>query len=210
MAQSIIFFLAGFTGLTQTPSFLVHELIIKPHIQQRLFEEIQEAHRKLNGATITYDGLRDMKYLDQVVSEVLRIWTPAPFIDRRVNKPYVLESRDGTTVKLNIGDCVMFPIYSIQTDPKYFSNPEKFDPERFSDDNKGSIQSGTYFPFGIGPRNCIGSRFGLIAIKSIIYHLVLNFELEKSEKTQDPLKIQVGPRVNLMPDKGFWANIKAR
>lgn len=48
------------------------------------------------------------------------------------------------------------PNFSLMRDPKYFPNPEKFDPERFSDDNKDSINPTTYLPFGIGPRNCIG------------------------------------------------------
>lgn len=42
--------------------------------------------------------------------------------------------------------------------PKYFPDPEKFDPERFNDENKNDIMAGTFIPFGIGPRNCIGKR----------------------------------------------------
>lgn len=54
------------------------------------------------------------------------------------------------------------PIYSISNDPKYFPNPDVFDPERFSDENKHKITPGTYLPFGIGPRNCIGEQHLLI------------------------------------------------
>lgn len=210
MAQCIVFFLAGFNGLTQTPSFLVHELIVNPDIQRRLFEEVQEAHQKLNGESLSFDVLRDMKYLDQVVSEVLRRWTPGPFVDRKVNKPYVLELSDGSAVQLNAADCIIFPVDAIHMDPKFYPNPQVFDPERFSDANRENIQSGTYFPFGVGPRNCIGSRFALMGIKTIVYHLLLNFTLEKSEQTQEPLELQKGPRVNLMPENGFWANFKMR
>lgn len=53
---------------------------------------------------------------------------------------------------------IAFPIHAIHMDEKYFPEPEKFDPERFSDDNKHDIKPGTYLPFGIGPRNCIGKR----------------------------------------------------
>lgn len=210
MAQCITFFLAGFNALSLSPSFLVHELVVNPDIQHRLFEEIEEAHRNRNGAAFTFDVLQNMKYLDQVLSEALRRWTLAVVTDRSVNKPYVLESSDGSKVQLNVGDGIWFPVDAIHMDPKYYPNPEIFDPERFSDENKGNIQSGTYFPFGVGPRNCIGSRFALLGVKAIVYHLILNFKLEMSEHTQHPLKLRNGPSANLIPEKGFWANIRAR
>lgn len=210
VAQCITFFLAGFNALSLSPSFLVHELIVNPDIQQRLFEEIKEAHQKLNGASFTFEVLQDMKYLDQVLSEALRRWTLAVVTDRIVNKPYVLESSDGKKVQLNVGDGIWFPVDAIHMDPKYYSNPEVFDPERFSDTNRGSISSATYFPFGVGPRNCIGSRFALMGVKAIVYHLILNFKLEMSEHTQHPLQLLNGPNANLVPQKGFWGNIKVR
>lgn len=88
---------------------------------------------------------------------------------------------------------VWIPIYGIHHDPTYFPNPDKFDPERFSDENKHNIQPGTYLPFGIGPRNCIGSRFALMEIKTMMYFLVLHFSIEKNEKTQIPLKLKKTP-----------------
>jgi cytochrome P450 len=51
---------------------------------------------------------------------------------------------------------VTVPITSLHYDPRYFSDPDRFDPERFNDENKAKILPGTYLPFGIGPRNCIG------------------------------------------------------
>ena len=54
------------------------------------------------------------------------------------------------------GEFVWIPIYALHHDPKYYPDPSRFDPERFSDDNKASIDPVTYLPFGIGPRNCIG------------------------------------------------------
>lgn len=57
---------------------------------------------------------------------------------------------------MKAGEGIFFPTYFLQRDPKYFENPDKFDPERFSDENKHKIVPFTYFPFGVGPRNCIG------------------------------------------------------
>lgn len=56
----------------------------------------------------------------------------------------------------------MVPSIGFHYDPNYFPNPDKFDPERFSDENKSSIVPGTYLPFGNGPRNCIGNKYNFI------------------------------------------------
>jgi cytochrome P450 family 9 len=52
---------------------------------------------------------------------------------------------------------IVISTISLHRDPQYFSDPDRFDPERFNDENKGKILPGTYLPFGIGPRNCIGT-----------------------------------------------------
>lgn len=103
---------------------------------------------------------------------------------------------------------ILYPIYSIQHDEKYFPKPEKFDPERFSDENKHTIKPGTYVPFGIGPRNCIGSRFALMEIKVILFYLLLNFSLEPNEVTQIPLKMK--RTIVMTTEKGVNLELKPR
>jgi len=63
---------------------------------------------------------------------------------------------NGKFVSIKKDTLVFLPFYQLHRDSEYFPNPEKFDPYRFSDENKDSIVSGTYLPFGIGPRACIG------------------------------------------------------
>lgn len=60
-------------------------------------------------------------------------------------------------MKIELGTKITIPISSLHYDEKYFPNPEKYDPERFSEENKESIQKFTYLPFGSGPRMCIGA-----------------------------------------------------
>jgi cytochrome P450 family 9 len=72
-------------------------------------------------------------------------------------------------------------------DPKYFPNPEKFDPYRFSDENKGNIQSGTFLPFGIGPRICLGTRYALLELKLLMYKILTKFRIEKCSRTPEKL-----------------------
>lgn len=67
-----------------------------------------------------------------------------------------MSDSNGNKVTVNKGDKIWIPAHSLHRDPKYFPEPDKFDPERFSDENKHNIQPYTYLPFGVGPRNCIG------------------------------------------------------
>lgn len=99
-----------------------------------------------------------MEYLDCVVSESLRFWTPVLFLDRICTKALTIEDSNGTKVEIQVNDGIFFPINSLHMDPNYFPNPTKFDPDRFSVTNRDSIKPFTYMPFGVGPRNYIGSR----------------------------------------------------
>lgn len=189
--------------------FTGHELAVNPDIQERLRREVDDVNEKLNGQPLSYETLQSMKYLDMVISESLRKWPPAVAIDRMCNIPYVLENWDGTKVQLNVDDGIWIPVYAFHHDPKYFPNPGLFDPERFSDENKHKINPLTYLPFGMGPRNCIGSRFALMEAKAIIFHLMSSFYLEKSPKTQHPIKL-MKKSFNMLPEKGFWLQLRAR
>lgn len=62
----------------------------------------------------------------------------------------------GTTVTVAAGTMVSVPVWSLHHDPRYWTDPETFHPDRFLPENKDKILSGTYLPFGLGPRNCIG------------------------------------------------------
>ncbi|KAL7019935.1 hypothetical protein ACKWTF_011309 [Chironomus riparius] len=208
-AQCFIFFIAGFDPVSQTMSLMAYELACNPDIQQGLYEEILQTRNEIDNQKINYEQLQSMKYLDQVVSEVLRKWPSAAMTDRLCTKDFELKY-DNKVMKfekdLNI---FMVPIWMLHRNPKYFPNPEKFDPERFNDENKHKIQDFTYLPFGAGPRNCIGSRFALMEIKTIFYYLLLNFSIEVTEKTEIPLSFDKIP-FQIRPAKGIWVELKPR
>lgn len=155
-AQCFLFFFAGFETSSTILSFAAYELLINPDIQQRLYEEIADTEEELQGKGLAYDAIQKMKYMDQVVSEILRKWPPFVNIDRHCVKDYQLD-HSGKRFKIEKKSVVWFPAYALHHDPQYYPAPERFDPERFSDENRGNIVQGTYIPFGIGPRNCIGA-----------------------------------------------------
>lgn len=160
VAQCFLFFLAGFDTSSTLLSFLAYELCINPGIQEQLYVEIKETHNSLGGKRLTYDALQKMKYMDMVISETLRLWPPAPGTDRVCVKDYDYD--DGQCkFKIEKGTVLTIPFVGLHLDEKYFHNPNKFDPDRFRDDNKDKIIPGTYLPFGFGPRNCIVRMFCL-------------------------------------------------
>lgn len=155
VAQCFLFFFSGFDTSSTALAFAAHELVVNPDIQQKLYEEIVEMSKQLGGKPIFYDAIQTMKYLDQVVCETLRKWPPTPQTDRKCVKDYVYD--DGKLkFKIEKGSNVICPLIGLHHDPQYFPNPEIFDPERFNHENKDKIVPGTYIPFGVGPRNCIG------------------------------------------------------
>lgn len=106
-------------------------------------------------------------------------------------KPYTIqpETPNEKPLHLDKNTVVWIPIMGFHRDPQYYPDPEKFDPERFNEENKDKINPYTYLPFGLGPRNCIGSRFALLETKTMFFHLLSNFEIVPTKKTTIPIKI---------------------
>ncbi|CAH1113652.1 unnamed protein product [Psylliodes chrysocephalus] len=190
IAEALIFFFAGFESVSTLITFTAYELALHPEIQERLRNEIIEASQECNGKC-NYDAIIQMKYLDMVISESLRKWTNFPNTNRVCTKDFVIEPElpGEKRVVIEKGTHLELPILALHYDPKYFSNPERFDPERFSDENKDKIDPYTFFPFGLGPRLCIGSRFALMEVKVLLAHLLSSFEIIPIKKTQIPMKL---------------------
>ncbi|XP_023310973.1 cytochrome P450 9e2-like [Anoplophora glabripennis] len=207
-AQAMIFFFAGFDSVSNIMSFLAYELAANPDIQDMLRDEVRSTLEECEGK-LTYEGLLKMKYMDMVVSETLRKWPILLGIDRVCTKPYTIEPilPDETPLRVEKDVMISLPVYGIHHDPKYFPNPERFDPERFNDENKSEIKPYSYFPFGLGPRNCIGSRFALLEIKTVIFQILKHFELIPVEKSRIPVQIS-RKQFNLTAEGGFWFGLK--
>ncbi|KXJ79843.1 hypothetical protein RP20_CCG027716 [Aedes albopictus] len=208
VAQCFIFFLAGFDTLSTGLTFLTYELALNPEIQQRLYEEVMETESNLDGKPLTYEVLQQMQYMDMVISESLRKWPPGIVGDRYCTKDYHYKDSVGSFV-IEKGKSVWIPSIAIHNDPRYYPNPDKFDPERFSEENKSKINPAAYIPFGAGPRNCIGSRLALMEMKMIVYYLLREFSFEPTEKTQIPLRLTMSG-FTLQGEKGVWLEFKPR
>ena len=178
VANAILFFAAGFETSATTLNFATYCLARYPEVQEKLYREIKDT---FGGNKINYETLTGIAYLDAFISETLRFLPPANVPEREANADVVLSNG----LKVEKGTYIRFPIYTIHHNPKYFADPEEFKVERFLPQNRDNIIPGSYLPFAIGPRNCIGMRFALMEIKLTLAKLILKY---KFVLTEDVLK----------------------
>ncbi|XP_076779814.1 cytochrome P450 3A11 [Arvicanthis niloticus] len=181
-AQSIIFIFAGYETTSITLSFVLYSLATHPDIQKKLQEEIDRALP--NKAPPTYDIVMEMEYLDMVLNETLRLYPIANRLERVCKKDIEIDG-----VFMPKGSIVMIPSYALHHDPQHWPEPKEFRPERFSKENKGSIDPYIYLPFGNGPRNCIGMRFALMNMKLALTKILQNFSFQPCKETQIPMEL---------------------
>lgn len=204
----IQFLRKGFETTAILMQALSWELAFNHDVQNKLTDEIDGMMEMLSGRKISYEELNSMKYLDMVVSEALRKWPSFRVTSRECTKDYVMnDGETGKTYKIPEGAEILIPIGAIQNDPKLFPNPEKFDPMRFSSDNKSSVETGSFISFGLGPRMCIGSRYAIMQSKLLLFHILAKFSFTKANQTPDKLVLASG----LTGFKHeFYVNLKTR
>lgn len=119
-------------------------------------EKIAEEMDSLFGGSdrpATIKDLNEMKYLERVIKESMRMYPPVPFIGRITSEEVEIA---GYQIPKNC--FINIEIFKILRDPDHFPNPEKFDPDRFLPENSNSRHPYAYIPFSAGPRNCIGKQ----------------------------------------------------
>lgn len=175
-------------GLETTATLLTHStyiLAFHPDIQQRLFEEIRPLAELQDDETYNfqYDSLTSCHYLDSVISETLRLLPPVGQIDRVCSENYYIEKYK---VHIEKGTKLSLAYYAIMNDPDYWPDPDRFDPERFMPGRRENIVPGSYCPFGLGPRHCLGMKFSLTETKLALAKMIVNFTFEPAPGTKFP------------------------
>jgi cytochrome P450 family 4 len=127
---------------------------------------------------VTYQELQSMKYLELVIKETFRLYPPVPVIGRITRTDMEFDNR---VIPKGV-NLVLF-IYSLHRNPEYFPEPERFDPNRF-ERYDGSLPY-AYIPFSAGSRNCIGQKFAMLELKSVVSTVVRHFELKAAEPHHD-------------------------
>uniref|UniRef100_A0A667WPY8 unspecific monooxygenase n=1 Tax=Myripristis murdjan TaxID=586833 RepID=A0A667WPY8_9TELE len=159
MSQAIIFVAAGFDTSGTTLAFLAYNLAKNPEVMRRLQEEID--------TTFPSKRRHHNSRIERVAKATVEI--------------------NGITVPKDM--IVTVPVYALHRDPDLWPDPEEFKPDRFSKENKQSINPYAYLPFGIGPRNCIGMRFALVMVKLALVEVLQNYSFSICKETEIPLEM---------------------
>ncbi|XP_076293589.1 cytochrome P450 9e2-like [Lasioglossum baleicum] len=210
VSHAFSFYFGGYDTTASQTSLILHTLLAHPEHLAKLQEEVDEVMEYTKGQ-VTYEAIAGMEYMDAVINEAMRLYPIAVFLDRQCTKNFELPPAvpGGKPFTVKKGTSLWIPIHEIQTDPKYFNNPDQFDPDRFIQDGKKILSSGTYMPFGMGPRICIGNRFALTEMKVIIFHILALCDLKTCAKTEIPLKMSVNLFTNGARG-GYWFRVEPR
>ncbi|XP_063394900.1 cytochrome P450 6j1-like isoform X1 [Cydia fagiglandana] len=172
-----------------------------PEIQEKLRSEIKEVKSRNNG-DFTVEDIEGAKYLEMVFNETFRLFSF--FIPRQCNSDCTIPVPGSEPIRITKGTQIAIPACSIHKDPKYYPDPERFDPERFSEEEVAKRPKFTYMPFGEGPKKCIGNRIVTLHIKAAIIKILDNFKLTFSTKTKYPFEIDPRHTFTIRPKGDVW------
>ncbi|KAL0126353.1 hypothetical protein PUN28_005030 [Cardiocondyla obscurior] len=184
------FVIDGYESSSSVMSFIGFHLAHYPKVQEKLREEIVSVLKKYKDE-ITYDGLKEMTYMDQVISETLRLLPAGVLMKKRCTEEFELKGSDGLVCRVKPGTTILIPAQALHTDSQYWENPQEYDPERFNPDRKNS------------PRICVGMRMAQLMLKAGLAMLIKKYRMELSPKTQVPLKMVPGT-ILPTPKGGLW------
>jgi cytochrome P450 len=133
-----------------------------------------ELTQTLNGRLPTLADLPQIPYTQMIVKETLRLYPPAWFLFRQAESGLTL---DGEPIP--DGSIIFLMPFTTQRDGRWFVDPDSFQPERWADGFEKTLPQGAYFPFGLGPRTCIGSGFALMEAQLLLATIAQQFDLEQ-------------------------------
>lgn len=181
-SHMIFMFLAGFETTSNSLTFCIYELAHQQEAQEEVYRELKSIP-ELKGQD-SYSKLQEAKKLDAFISESLRMYSVIIDNNRKVTAEDGVVLPTNPPLRLPKDTSIAVSSYSIQRDPEYWPNPDKFDMTRFYAENRGNIKSCSYMPFGLGPRNCAGMRFALLTIKLFLANLLLKYQVLAGPKNQ--------------------------
>ncbi|KAF2895444.1 hypothetical protein ILUMI_10731 [Ignelater luminosus] len=166
------FMFEGHDTTAAAMSFALYCLAKNPEAQEKVIEELRSIFGNDKDRPATHRELQEMKYLEAVIKETLRLYPSVPFFARNVHEDV---EYDGLILPKNTTLSVQ--VYALHRDPVTFPDPERFDPERFTQEKQAGRAPYAYVPFSAGPRNCIGQKFAMLEMKSLLSKVLRNYEL---------------------------------
>uniref|UniRef100_A0A4W4E5I4 Thromboxane-A synthase n=1 Tax=Electrophorus electricus TaxID=8005 RepID=A0A4W4E5I4_ELEEL len=198
IGQAFIFLLAGYETSSNTMAFVSYLLAIHPPCQEKLQREVDDFYTKYGSAD--YSNVQELKYLDMVVCEALRLYPPGFRFAREVEHDCVVNGQflpKGVTLEIAAG--------FLHRDPEHWPEPEKFIPERFTPEAKARRHPFVYLPFGAGPRSCVGLRLAQLEMKVALVNIFRRFNVVACDITEVPLELK--SNTTLGPKNGIFVKI---
>jgi cytochrome P450 len=191
LSESMQLLVAGHETSSNGLSWLLYLLSAHPDCLERVR---QEFYSVLGDAPLSYADVLKFEFTTQVIQEALRLYPPFWMIDREA----VSDDSVGDVV-IPRGSTVIVYVYGAHHAPRYWQNPETFDPERFAKEEIKLRTPFTFLPFGGGPRVCIGQHYAMLQILMILSHLIRRYDFEL---VPDQM-IEPRPMVILRPKHGI-------
>jgi cytochrome P450 len=194
--EVVTLFFAGHETTAATMTWAFHLLSRHPDVEERVRAELQTV---LGGRLPAFSDLQKLTYTQQVIHEVLRLYPSAYLFAREAVAEDVI---DGYPIPPNV--LIFITPYITHRDPKYYPDPERFNPDRFAPEQVASRPRHHYFPFGEGPHVCIGNNFALMEMQLILALALQRFRLK--EVPNQPVAIQ--PEATLRPKYGMKMTVE--
>jgi cytochrome P450 len=196
--EAMTLFLAGHETTANAMGFTWYLLAQHPEVETKLLDELQ---RELGGRAPAAEDVPRLKYAESVILESMRLYPPAYSFGRIAR-----EDCEFGGYRVPAGTTVLVSQWVMQRDPRYWPDPEKFRPERWLEPGIKQLPKFAYFPFGGGPRQCIGNTF---AMMEAVLLLTTIAEKARFELVPDhPFKLR--PAVTLKPEFGIKVTVRKR
>jgi cytochrome P450 len=194
--EVVTIFFAGHETSAMAMTWLFYLLAQHPDVEMKLRKEIAEV---FGDRTPTFADLPRVTYAQKVIQETLRLYPAAYLFAREAVGDQTL---DGYTIPS--GTMIFITPYVTHRDAKYWTDPERFDPERFNSDQAAQRPSHVYFPFGEGPHICIGNNFAMTEMQLILTMALQRFHFQLAPDQ----KVDILPEATLRPKYGMRLNLE--
>ncbi len=198
LEETMTLFLAGHETTALALTYTLWLLAANPDEYARLVAEVDEV---LGGRVPGEKDLERLRFTGAVVKESLRLYPPAWSMGR-----LAADDLEVGGIRLERGTQVLASQWVVQRDPRWFREPERFRPERFLNDECKNLPRFAYFPFGGGPRVCIGQHFAMLELVFVVARLSQSYVLEATS-TAPP---ELGPVITLRPKSKVPLRLKKR
>ncbi len=175
--------MAGSETVARTLAWACYLLTTHPDHQHQLHEELD---RTLAGRTAGYDDLPALNYTRRVITEALRLYSPAYLLSRTA-----MHDTELAGYRVPAGSMVLYSFHAIHRDPELFTHPQRFDPDRWLPERSADRTTAAFFPFGLGRHGCIGEGFAWAEAVILLSTIAGRFTLRPA------------PRARIRPAAGF-------